>query len=72
MGSIRTQHGFDKDVAKVYYIPSYQLKFIKMRAKLADKNHCAASFLSRAAAIFCRYCYTTNPVKAVLIHLIKV
>ena len=28
---------------------SYQLKLIKMRAKLANVNHCAAPFFSRAA-----------------------
>ena len=32
----------------VYLILSYQLKLIEMRAKLANLNHCAVPFLSRA------------------------
>ena len=32
-----------------YDLRSYHLKLIKMRAELANLNHCAAPFLSRAA-----------------------
>ena len=35
---------------------SYQLKLEKVRAKLANLNHCAVPFLSRAAANLC-LCY---------------
>ena len=34
---------------------SYQLKLVKMRAKLANRNDCAAPFLSRATADLCWY-----------------
>ena len=40
----------------VYYISkvlSYQLKLIKMRTILANINHCAVPFLSRATANLC-------------------
>ena len=40
------------------YIISYQLKLIKLRAKLANLNHCAVPFLSRAIANLCWYSYT--------------
>ena len=36
-------------------ILSYQLKLIKMSAKLANLNHCAVSFLSRADSNLCWY-----------------
>ena len=36
---------------------SYQLKLIKMHAILANLNHCAVPFLSRAAVNLCRYDY---------------
>ena len=39
-------------------ITSYQLKLIKMRAELANLNHCAVPFLSRADVNLCWY-YTT-------------
>ena len=42
------------------YMPhllSYQHKLIKMRLGLANLNHCAVPFLSRAAAILCCYYY---------------
>ena len=39
----------------IYYMPSYHLKLIKMRAKLANLNDCAVSFLSRAAVNLCWY-----------------
>ena len=37
------------------HVISYQLKLIKMRAELANLNHCAVQFLSRAAVNLCWY-----------------
>ena len=37
---------------------SYQLKLIKICAELANINHCAVPFLSRAAVKLYWYCYT--------------
>ena len=39
-------------------IVSYQLKLIKMHAKLANLNDCAVPFLSRATTNLCWYYYT--------------
>ena len=39
-----------KFLGSVAFILSYQLKLTKMRAELANLNHCAVSFLSRATA----------------------
>ena len=39
-------------------LPSYQLKLIKLRGKLANLNHCAVPFLSRAAVNLYWYDYT--------------
>ena len=39
---------------------SYQLKLIKMHAKLSSLNHCAEPFLSRAAVNLCWYWYTMH------------
>ena len=36
---------------------SYEVKLIKMRAKLVNLNHCAVPFLSRAAANLCWFYY---------------
>ena len=43
-----------------YEVLSYQLKLIKMRAKLASVNHCAVPFLSRAVVNLCRYYYSKS------------
>ena len=51
---IRTLKGKDRTI---YYVLSYQLKSIKMRAKLANLNDCVAPFLSRATANLCWYYY---------------
>ena len=40
------------------YVISYQLKLTKMRAELANLNHCAVPFLSCVAANLCWYYYT--------------
>ena len=40
----------------------YQLKLMKMRAKLANLNDCAVPFLSRAAVNLCWYNYTDTGV----------
>ena len=39
---------------------SYQLKLIKMHARLYNLNNCAVPFLSRAAANFCWYYISHN------------
>ena len=43
-----------------YDLRSYQLKLIKMLAELANLNHCAVPFLSRAAVNLSLY--NSNPV----------
>ena len=48
-------HFCDEDSADII---SYQLKLTKMRAELADLNHCAVLFLSRAAVNLRWYYYT--------------
>ena len=45
---------------------SYQHKLIKMRAKLANINHCAVPLLSRAAVNLCWYYYTFTPGLTIL------
>ena len=40
----------------------YQHKLIKMRAELANLNHCAVPFLSRAAVNLCWYYIMTYQV----------
>ena len=50
----------------LYTILSYQLKLIKMCAKLANLNHCAVPFLSRAGANLCWYYYTLYTVQCIL------
>ena len=39
---------------------SYQLKLVKMRAELANLNHCVVHFLSRAAVNLCWYYYNNK------------
>ena len=39
----------------MYIVLSYQIKLIKMRAKLANLNDCAVAFLNRAVANLCWY-----------------
>ena len=46
----------------MYILLSYQLNLIKMRAKLANLNHCAVPFLSRAADNLCWYYITMYSV----------
>ena len=41
----------------IMYVLSYQLKLIKMHAKLANLNHYAVPFLSRAGVNLCWYYY---------------
>ena len=41
------------EINHTFIIISYQLKLIKMRAKFAYLNNCAAPFLSRAAGYSC-------------------
>ena len=51
----------NKCVAKVYkYVTSYQLKLKKMSAELANLNHCAAPFLSRAAVNLYWYYFSSG------------
>ena len=57
---IRYNHVYTMIGFKLYtvcnvYVLSYLLKLIKMRAKLANLNHCAVSLLSRAAVNLCWY-----------------
>ena len=44
-------------MSKTFYVLSYQLKLIKTRVELANQNHCAVPFLSRAAVSLCWYVY---------------
>ena len=52
------------------YTSSYQLKLIKMRDKLATRNHCAAPFLSRVAVNLCWYYYSNNSACRINTHQI--
>ena len=45
----------------VKVVLSYQFKLIIMRAEIANLNHCAVPFLSRAAVNFRWYCCTYRP-----------
>ena len=48
-------------------ITSYQIKLIKMRAELANLNHCAVPFLNRAAVNLCWY-YDTTRIRTHVTH----
>ena len=45
------------DTPFIQQVRLYQLKLIKMSASLANLNHCAVPFLSRAAVNLCWYYY---------------
>ena len=47
-----------ENILSNFVVLSYQLKLIKMRAKLANLNHYAVLFLNRAAVNLTRY-YST-------------
>ena len=49
---------FYGDLFSAILLIKYQRKLIKMRAELANLNHCAVPFLTRASAFLCWYYFT--------------